>query len=217
MPTTFLASPRTKRTACTKLPLPLSIWVKWNSNRLQEKNRPKPMAQLVCDLIKYKLCSQNIFKQPFEINYFHTSKFYCSGKLSPHLSKPSLHFIANMRWSRYEVKKCFIILTEAEKVSLLLGVNCNDLLKGFLKPKIKVGTEFVTQGRNKGQVINSVNAIAKSTYARMFDWLVKRVNTTLDTKQKRNYYIGVLDIAGFEIFDVSVLTHFTFALIIWIV
>lgn len=46
--------------------------------------------------------------------------------------------------------------------------------------------------------------MAKSVYDRMFNWLVKRVNQTLDTKQKRNYYIGVLDIAGFEIFDVSV-------------
>ncbi|XP_045214005.2 myosin heavy chain, striated muscle-like isoform X1 [Mercenaria mercenaria] len=90
---------------------------------------------------------------------------------------------------------------EAEKVALLMGINCGDLIKGLLKPKIKVGTEFVTQGRNKEQVVNSVGAIAKSTYARMFDWLVKRVNQTLDTKQKRNYYIGVLDIAGFEIFD----------------
>jgi myosin heavy chain 6/7 len=94
-------------------------------------------------------------------------------------------------------------LSEAEKVAFLLGVNSGDLLKGFLKPKIKVGTEFVTQGRNKDQVTYSVSALAKSMYARMFDWLVKRVNLTLDTKQKRNYYIGVLDIAGFEIFDVS--------------
>ena len=37
----------------------------------------------------------------------------------------------------------------------------------------------------------------------MFDWLVKRVNETLDVKTKRQYFIGVLDIAGFEIFDVS--------------
>ncbi|XP_045214008.1 myosin heavy chain, striated muscle-like [Mercenaria mercenaria] len=90
---------------------------------------------------------------------------------------------------------------EAEKVAFLLGVNSGDLLKGFLKPKIKVGTEFVTQGRNKDQVVYSVSAMAKSTYSRMFEWLVKRVNLTLDTKAKRNYYIGVLDIAGFEIFD----------------
>ena len=37
----------------------------------------------------------------------------------------------------------------------------------------------------------------------MFKWLVKKVNLTLDTKQKRQHFIGVLDIAGFEIFDVS--------------
>ena len=97
------------------------------------------------------------------------------------------------------------LFTEAEKVAFLLGVNAGDLLKGLLKPKIKVGTEFVTQGRNKDQVCYSVSALAKSLYNRMFEWLVKRVNKTLDTKAKRNYFIGVLDIAGFEIFDVSFL------------
>ncbi|KAL4237581.1 hypothetical protein ACF0H5_002295 [Mactra antiquata] len=90
---------------------------------------------------------------------------------------------------------------EAEKVAFLLGINSGDLLKALLKPKIKVGTEFVTQGRNKDQVSYSISALAKAVFDRMFNWLVKRVNQTLDTKQKRNYYIGVLDIAGFEIFD----------------
>ena len=46
-------------------------------------------------------------------------------------------------------------------------------------------------------------ALAKSIYERMFLWMVVRINQMLDTKQPRNYYIGVLDIAGFEIFDVS--------------
>jgi hypothetical protein len=32
---------------------------------------------------------------------------------------------------------------------------------------------------------------------------------TLDTKAKRNYYIGVLDIAGFEIFVVGILYKLT--------
>jgi myosin heavy subunit len=41
---------------------------------------------------------------------------------------------------------------EAEKVSFLLGVNSNDFIKCLIKPKIKVGTEVVTQGRNKAQV-----------------------------------------------------------------
>lgn len=48
-----------------------------------------------------------------------------------------------------------------------------------------------------------MGALAKAIFDRLFKWLVKRVNETLDTKQKRQHFIGVLDIAGFEIFDVS--------------
>uniref|UniRef100_A0A4W5KAV5 Myosin motor domain-containing protein n=1 Tax=Hucho hucho TaxID=62062 RepID=A0A4W5KAV5_9TELE len=51
------------------------------------------------------------------------------------------------------------------------------------------------------QVNNSVSALAKSIYERMFLWMVIRINEMLDTKQPRQFYIGVLDIAGFEIFD----------------
>ncbi|XP_054718745.1 myosin heavy chain, muscle-like isoform X3 [Uloborus diversus] len=92
--------------------------------------------------------------------------------------------------------------TEAgEKVAHLLGLNAADLYKNLLKPKIRVGNELVTQGRNKEQVVYSVGALSKAMYDRLFKWLVKRVNETLDTKQKRQYFIGVLDIAGFEIFD----------------
>merc|ERR1711881_256038 len=35
----------------------------------------------------------------------------------------------------------------------------------------------------------------------LFWWIVERINKALDTKQRRSYFIGVLDIAGFEIFD----------------
>ncbi len=97
------------------------------------------------------------------------------------------------------------VIPEAEKVAFLLGVNANDLLKSILKPKVKVGNEMVTKGQNKDQVNFGIQAITKSLYNRMFEWLVLRVNKTLDTKtMKRAYFIGVLDIAGFEIFDVSI-------------
>lgn len=42
-------------------------------------------------------------------------------------------------------------------------------------------------------------------FDRLFKYLVKKCNETLDTQQKRQHFIGVLDIAGFEIFDVSIL------------
>lgn len=92
---------------------------------------------------------------------------------------------------------------EGERVSQLLGLEAPELYKNLLKPRIKVGTEMVTQGRNLTQVVSSVGALAKAMFDRLFKWLVKRVNQTLDTQQKRNHFIGVLDIAGFEIFDVG--------------
>ncbi|XP_011647044.1 myosin heavy chain, muscle isoform X28 [Pogonomyrmex barbatus] len=90
---------------------------------------------------------------------------------------------------------------EGERVAKLLGCDCADLYKNLLKPRIKVGNEFVTQGRNKDQVTYSVGAMSKAMFDRLFKWLVKKCNETLDTKQKRQHFIGVLDIAGFEIFD----------------
>ncbi len=97
-------------------------------------------------------------------------------------------------------------ITEAEKVATLLGVTSDNLLKAILKPKVKVGNEMVTKGQTKDQVMFGMQAMAKSLYNRAFEWLVARVNKTLDTKtMKRVSFIGVLDIAGFEIFDVSII------------
>ncbi|CAF3613437.1 unnamed protein product [Adineta steineri] len=90
---------------------------------------------------------------------------------------------------------------DCEKVAHLLGIEAAELIKGLLKPRIKVGNEYVNKGQSKDQVTNSIGALSKSIYSRMFNWLVERVNVTLDVKAKRQYFIGVLDIAGFEIFD----------------
>jgi len=90
---------------------------------------------------------------------------------------------------------------EGDRVAKLLGVETQGLYTALVKPRIKVGNEFVTQGRNVNQVSYSVGAMSKAMFDRLFKFLVKKCNETLDTKQKRQHFIGVLDIAGFEIFD----------------
>ncbi|KAK2522702.1 hypothetical protein Q9966_012357 [Columba livia] len=89
----------------------------------------------------------------------------------------------------------------ADKAGYLMGLNSADLLKALCYPRVKVGNEYVTKGQNVQQVYNSVGALAKSVYEKMFLWMVTRINQQLDTKQPRQHFIGVLDIAGFEIFD----------------
>ncbi|KAF3830272.1 hypothetical protein GH733_004091, partial [Mirounga leonina] len=90
---------------------------------------------------------------------------------------------------------------EADKSAYLMGLNSADLLKGLCHPRVKVGNEYVTKGQNVQQVAYATGALAKAVYEKMFNWMVTRINTTLETKQPRQYFIGVLDIAGFEIFD----------------
>uniref|UniRef100_A0A8C9LAM7 Myosin motor domain-containing protein n=1 Tax=Pavo cristatus TaxID=9049 RepID=A0A8C9LAM7_PAVCR len=89
----------------------------------------------------------------------------------------------------------------ADKAAYLMGISSADLIKGLLHPRVKVGNEYVTKGQNVEQVVYAVGALAKATYDRMFKWLVARINKTLDTKLARQFFIGVLDIAGFEIFE----------------
>jgi len=48
--------------------------------------------------------------------------------------------------------------------------------------------------------------MSEGMFDRLFKWLVKKCNETLDTKQKIKHFTGVLDIAGFETFDVSLIT-----------
>ncbi|XP_050639895.1 myosin-16 [Macaca thibetana thibetana] len=89
----------------------------------------------------------------------------------------------------------------ADKVAHLMGLNSGELQKGITRPRVKVGNEFVQKGQNMEQCQNSIGALGKAVYDKMFKWLVARINKTLDTKMQRQFFIGVLDIAGFEIFE----------------
>merc|ERR1712142_1036838 len=91
------------------------------------------------------------------------------------------------------------------KAAELLEIEVDWFVDTFMKPKLKVGKDFVKKGQNVDQVNFSVSATAKSLFARMFDWVVLLVNDSLDTPNPRKHFIGVLDIAGFEIFELNTL------------
>ncbi|XP_055837167.1 myosin heavy chain, non-muscle isoform X3 [Episyrphus balteatus] len=94
--------------------------------------------------------------------------------------------------------------TVAQKIAHLLGLNVTDMTRAFLTPRIKVGRDFVTKAQTKEQVEFAVEAIAKACYERMFKWLVNRINRSLDrTKRQGASFIGILDMAGFEIFELN--------------
>merc|ERR1711915_972463 len=90
-----------------------------------------------------------------------------------------------------------------QNCATLLGVENWQLFYGnFIRPKIKVGTEWVYKGQNADNCLNAISALARSMYNRLFLWLVDLCNRTLiDPSMKKVNFIGVLDIAGFEIFE----------------
>uniref|UniRef100_A0A8C3AEQ1 Myosin, heavy chain 14, non-muscle n=1 Tax=Cyclopterus lumpus TaxID=8103 RepID=A0A8C3AEQ1_CYCLU len=94
--------------------------------------------------------------------------------------------------------------TAAQKLCHLLGINVLEFTRAILNPRIKVGREYVQKAQTKEQADFAVEALAKATYERLFRWLVHRINRALDRRQRQGAsFIGILDIAGFEIFQLN--------------
>uniref|UniRef100_A0A672TD29 Myosin heavy chain 10 n=1 Tax=Sinocyclocheilus grahami TaxID=75366 RepID=A0A672TD29_SINGR len=100
--------------------------------------------------------------------------------------------------------------TAAQKLCHLLGINVMEFTRAILSPRIKVGRDYVQKAQTKEQADFAVEALAKATYERLFRWLVHRINKALDrTKRQGASFIGILDIAGFEIFQILSISHIT--------
>merc|ERR1719419_1386056 len=53
------------------------------------------------------------------------------------------------------------------------------MIKAFCKPRIKVGTEWVTKGQNIEQATGATAGIARAVFDRIFKWLIEKCNDTL--------------------------------------
>ncbi|XP_033121498.1 myosin-10-like isoform X2 [Anneissia japonica] len=94
--------------------------------------------------------------------------------------------------------------TVAQELCSLLGMKYLDFAKALTRPKLKVGRDMVHKSQTKEQVEFACEALAKSIYERLFKWIVTRINRSLDrTKRTGASFIGILDIAGFEIFKMN--------------
>merc|ERR1712102_249873 len=92
--------------------------------------------------------------------------------------------------------------TNAQKVASLCGIDCEWMVNYFCKPKLKVGTEWVSKGQTRSGAASSVGGIGRKVYELVFRFITDKCNLTLiDPTMKKTNYIGCLDIAGFEIFD----------------
>ena len=132
-----------------------------------------------------------------------------------------LGFSASEKWNCYKLTAAVMTMGEVKfkqkgrdeqcepdepivpgKVAELLGIDAEMMMKAYCKPKIKVGTEWVTKGQNIVQATSAVGGIARAIFDRIFKWLIIKCNDTLiDKSMKKCNFCAVLDIAGFEIFE----------------
>merc|ERR1712121_483960 len=132
------------------------------------------------------------------IGFSNDEKWNCFKLTAAVMTCGEVKFEQKGRDDQAEVKD----MTIPNKVAELFGVNPDELMKGFCKPKIKVGTEWVTKGQTCEQATNGVGGIARATFDRIFKWLIIKCNDTLiDKSMKKANFVAVLDIAGFEIFE----------------
>ncbi|KAL6451206.1 MYO1 Myosin-1 [Candida maltosa Xu316] len=91
-----------------------------------------------------------------------------------------------------------------DKIAELLGIDKSKLSENLLRPKVKAGREFVTKSKKASEVKFSIDAFAKYLYEKLFQFIISKINENLYNEENTNgSFIGVLDIAGFEIFEIN--------------
>ncbi|KAM8828044.1 unconventional myosin-Ih [Spinachia spinachia] len=98
---------------------------------------------------------------------------------------------------------------EMHWVSKLLGIPTLVLQQGLTHRKIEAKTEEVLSPFSVDHAVYARDALAKAIYGRTFNWLVNKINESLvNTDFSRKTVIGLLDIYGFEVFNVNSFEQF---------
>ena len=89
--------------------------------------------------------------------------------------------------------------------SEFLGVDAAELRKWTLKRQIQMRGEKIVSNLSQAQAVAVRDSVAKYVYTCLFDWLVAQMNKSLAPAEAlaASSMIGVLDIYGFECFNVN--------------
>lgn len=93
-------------------------------------------------------------------------------------------------------KSRFHLNTTAE----LLRCDAQSLEDALIKRVMVTPEEVITRTLDPVNAIGSRDALAKTLYSRLFDWIVEKINLSIGQDPTSKSLIGVLDIYGFESF-----------------
>lgn len=106
------------------------------------------------------------------------------------------------------------VITEASRPSLvkaceLLGLNEDNVTEAILTKNLSIGGKNIKKPSTVAVAEDKRDALAKMTYSSLFLWLVGSINRTLTQHETVHSsadkvgFIGVLDIYGFESFEIN--------------
>ncbi|XP_030586984.1 unconventional myosin-Va-like [Archocentrus centrarchus] len=90
----------------------------------------------------------------------------------------------------------------------LMGVPYEEMAHWLCHRKLKTTLETYVKSVSQMNAVYGRDALAKHIYARLFSWVVGSINNALKSTVKQHSFIGVLDIYGFETFDVNSFEQF---------
>lgn len=90
----------------------------------------------------------------------------------------------------------------------LLGIEHSQMEHWLCHRKLVTTSETYVKTMSLQQVVNARDALAKHIYAQLFSWIVEHINKALHTSLKQHSFIGVLDIYGFETFEINSFEQF---------
>ncbi|KAM4553324.1 unconventional myosin-Vc [Fundulus diaphanus] len=90
----------------------------------------------------------------------------------------------------------------------LLSVGAAELVRWLCNRRIVLAAETFVKPVPKERAVAARDALAKQIYAHLFDCIITRINTALQVPGNQHAFIGVLDIYGFETFDINSFEQF---------
>ncbi|KAG4959195.1 hypothetical protein JHK87_035828 [Glycine soja] len=121
--------------------------------------------------------------------------------------------LGNIEFAKGEEIDSSVIRDEKSRFHLnvtaeLLKCDCKSLEDALIKRVMVTPEEVITRTLDPVAALGSRDALAKTIYSRLFDWLVEKINNSIGQDPNSKSIIGVLDIYGFESFKFNSFEQF---------
>ncbi|KHN17697.1 Unconventional myosin-Va [Glycine soja] len=121
--------------------------------------------------------------------------------------------LGNVEFAKGEEIDSSVIKDEKSRFHLnvtaeLLKCDCRSLEDALIKRVMVTPEEVITRTLDPVAALGSRDALAKTIYSRLFDWLVEKINNSIGQDPNSKSIIGVLDIYGFESFKFNSFEQF---------